>query len=286
MSKSLLEMFRLPRRPTAMIAVGAAALLTGACAQSGINLPNLSLADADAGPNALTTGSITSSELAPVGQNDALGRTPLNAQSAAALGKARKLRAQKKKAKALAVLEAASGKDPENKVLLRERGLLAADLGRLSDAKGLLRSSIDPANPDWRTHSALGSALASEGHHSEAQKEFAKALELAPDHPSILNNLALSYALDGKHDRAEALLRQASRSGGGVDRKTKQNLALLLGLKGRNEEAHRVAASVLPPETASANTNYLHDLKVGNAKVSRAEKKAPGNIRSARVSSR
>lgn len=284
MSKSLFETYRIPRKARSLASVTAAALLTSACAQSGLNLPNLSLADADAGPSSITTGSITSSPLGPIGSSDPLASTPLSARSAEALTKARSLRANKKKAKALAVLESASKDDPDNKVLLRERGLLAADLGRIDDAKGLLRSSIDPANPDWRTHSALGSALASEGRHSEAQKEFARALELVPDHPSVLNNLALSYALDGKHDRAEAMLRQAANSGAGA--KSKQNLALLLGLKGRTEEAHKVAASVLPPETASSNSNYLRDLQMDNAKVSRADKKSPARVRSAQVSAR
>ncbi|MCH9806246.1 MAG: tetratricopeptide repeat protein [Alphaproteobacteria bacterium] len=284
MSKSLLEVTQITRCAKRNVAVAAAALLTSACAQSGVNLPNLGLNDPQAGQSTLTTGSIASSELSPVGQADALAATPLNEASSKALAKARKLRAANKKARALSVLDAASKKDPQNKILLRERGLLAADLGRLEEAKGLLRASIDPANRDWRTHSALGSALASEGRHGEAQKEFAAALKLAPDHPSVLNNLALSYALDGKHDRAEALLRQASTSGGAV--KSKQNLALLLGLKGRTEESHTVAASVLPPETASMNSSYLRDLHDGNAKVSRADKKAAPSIRSARATTR
>lgn len=284
MSKSL-QNKRPCRRSRGGVAVAlAAALMTGACAQSGLDLPDLSLAP-DAGSEAqMTTGSIAASSLAPVGSEDALAQAPVKPNSQKALAEARQLRAQNKKANALAVLEAASQQEPDNKVLLRERGLIAADLGRIAEAKDLLRSAIDPDNPDWRTHSALGSALAAEGSHGEAQREFARALELAPDHPSVMNNLALSYALDGKHDLAEGMLRQAAARSGNV--KTKQNLALLLGLKGRTDEARQVAASVLPHETAVANASYLSDLQDGNVKVSPADKKAAQTIQSAQASQR
>lgn len=276
-------------RPTRRIPIGlfasvAAGFLTTACAQNGASLPNLSMAQPSDDSSSMVTGSITSSALQPVSSHDALAKEPVSAESSKALGKARTLRGQNNKAKALSILEAASQNDPNNKVLLRERGLIAADLGRISEAKDLLRSSIDPGNPDWRTHSALGSALAAEGNHAEAQRELARALELAPDHPSVLNNLALSYALDGKHEMAEGLLRQAAARSGNV--KTKQNLALLLGLKGRTDEARQVASSVLPHETAVANASYLNDLHSGNVKVSRAEKKAPPSIRSADAAQR
>lgn len=281
MSKSSLSM-RLQRMPKGVTATVAAALLTSACAQSGLGLSDLSLAPSSDSSASITTGSIASSQLAPVGSDDALAKAPATLKAAEALAEARALRAQNKKAKALAVLESASENDPGNKALLRERGLLAADLGRLGEAKELLRSAVDPANPDWRTHSALGAALAAEGNHTEAQREFAAALEIAPDHPSILNNLALSYALDGKDERAEAMLRTAAQRSGNA--KTKQNLALLLGLKGRAQEARQVASSVLPAETAAANASYLSDLKDGNVQISRAEKNPPHTVRSAQVS--
>ena len=286
MLKSLHRKRRFGRSPGGMAVTLAAALMTSACAQNGLNLPDMSLAPAsDNGSSmtsGMTTGSIASSTLEPVGSHDALAKAPVKPDTGKSLAEARKLREANKKAKALAVLDAASQVDPDNKVLLRERGLIAADLGRIGEAKDLLRSAIEPANPDWRTHSALGSVLAAEGKHTEAQGEFARALELAPDHPSVLNNLALSYALDGKPDRAEALLRQAAeRSGNG---KTKQNLALLLGLRGHTDESRQVASSVLPHETAVANASYLSDLQSGNVKVSRAEQKAAASTKTARAS--
>ena len=64
--------------------------------------------------------------------------------------------------------------------------------------------------------------------------ELAKALALAPDQPGVLNNLALSYALDGKAAEAEKPLRKAQRSRGRTPQ-VQENLALVLGLRGRYE---------------------------------------------------
>ena len=112
------------------------------------------------------------------------------------------------------MLDRAAAAKPGDRRLQLERGLLALELGDAATAEKLLRQAHDPKAPDWRLHSALGAALASRGKQQEAQVQLAKALALAPDQPSVLNNLALSYALDGKVAEAEQLLRKAQRSAG------------------------------------------------------------------------
>ena len=126
------------------------------------------------------------------------------------------------------MLDRAAAAKPADRRLQLERGLLALELGDAAKAEKLLRQAHDPKAPDWRLHSALGAALASRGKQQEAQVEFAKALALAPDQPSVLNNLALSYALDGKAAEAEQLLRKAQRSAGKAPQ-VQENLALVLG---------------------------------------------------------
>ena len=128
------------------------------------------------------------------------------------------------------------GRQACDRRLQLERGLLALELGDAARAEKLLRQAHDPKAPDWRLHSALGAALASRGKQQEAQVQFAKALALAPDQPSVLNNLALSYALDGKAAEAEQLLRKAQRSAGRTPQ-MQENLALVLGLRGRYERS-------------------------------------------------
>jgi Flp pilus assembly protein TadD len=183
------------------------------------------------------------------------------ADAGAALAYAKALRTGGAKADALAVLETTAKSRPADRRLALERGLLALDLGDAAKAEALLRAAHDPKAPDWRLHSALGAALASSGRQQGAQAQFAKALALAPDHPSILNNLAIAYALDGKAGEAEKLLRKAASAKTSPDAgKMQQNLALVLGLGGKYAESRSVAETALPADKATSNVVYLQKL--------------------------
>lgn len=253
----------------------ALALSAGGCAQGALDLsavPNL----APAGAASDATGPATLAEPAahaprpPIAVKEPATRA--KAALAPAIEQARKLRLAGDKSKALQVLDSAAEKDPKDKAIAKERGLLALELGKVQRAEQILRAAFDPGDADWRLHSGLGSALAAQGKQPEAQLQFAKALELAPDHPSVLNNLALSYALDGKHDEAERLLKRITKTRG-VEPKAQQNLALILGLKGKIGEARTLSEAALPPETARVNVGYLESLGASGerARLSRAE---------------
>jgi Flp pilus assembly protein TadD len=175
------------------------------------------------------------------------------------LAEARRLRRDGNKKGAYALLEQAADLHPWDRTLTKERGLLAVELGHIAKGKDLLNKAMGAGAPDWRLHSALGAALAASGEQQEAQAQFAKALELAPEHPAVLNNLALSYALDGKHEEAERLLRRASERGPSVGQ-AKQNLALILGLSGRTDAARRLSEATLPAPQSRANMAYLQKL--------------------------
>jgi Flp pilus assembly protein TadD len=183
--------------------------------------------------------------------------SPMNAD--ATIAAARALRTEGDPKGALALLERSAVEQPSNRALQRERGLLALELGQIAKAEPLLRQALDNSKTDWQTHSAFGAALASAGRHQEAQQQFAKALALAPDHPSILNNLALSYALEGKPAEAERLLRIAAARRDTAPQ-VKQNLALVLGAGGKLAEAQKLSNSTLPRAKADANTVYLKSL--------------------------
>jgi Flp pilus assembly protein TadD len=195
------------------------------------------------------------------------------ADPAAALAYAGALRANGAKREALAVLDKAAAARPSDRRLHLEQGLLALDIGEPARAEALLRQAHDPKAPDWRLHSALGAALASRGRQQEAQAQFAKALALAPDHPSVLNNLALSYVLDGKGAEAERLLRRAQRTAGAPQ--VRQNLALVLGLNGKYEEARTLGETALPAARAGENVAYLQRLATGRQDTSQAESEPP-----------
>ena len=81
-------------------------------------------------------------------------------------------------------------------------------------------------------------------------------MAIAPDEPSILSNLALSHALAGEPEQAEPLLRRAMDNDL-ASPQVRQNLALVLALQGRFDEAEQIAAIDSTPEMAAANMAYV-----------------------------
>jgi Flp pilus assembly protein TadD len=174
----------------------------------------------------------------------------------AALNYARALRATEQRAQAVAVLEQASIRNPNNMALLGAYGRALAEAGNLNQALDVLDRAHTPDNPDWRVLNAQGAVLDQLGRHAEAQQHYSSALKIVPNEPSIMSNLGLSYALTKDLKRAEVTLRAAFAQPN-VDPKVRQNLALVLGLQGRTAEAEKIARSDLPEGEAAANVAYL-----------------------------
>jgi Flp pilus assembly protein TadD len=109
---------------------------------------------------------------------------------------------------------------------------------------------------DWRVFSLLGVAYEQVSRLEDAEAAWKKALELSPDNPAVLSNLAMHAAAAGRAGEAETLLRKAVLQPGS-DLKVRQNLALVLGLEGKLDEAEKIQRQDLPPELAEANMAYL-----------------------------
>jgi Flp pilus assembly protein TadD len=176
------------------------------------------------------------------------------------LALARSLRDKGDRAKALIELERGRAEAPGNRELAREAGLIALELGQTDRARKHLEAAIDAARPDWQTLSALGTALAAAGKQTEAQSHFKRALALQPNHRPTLNNLALSYALDGKLADAEKTLRAAGVGEADTPRQMKENLALVMALAGKYDDAERLATKVLPKAQAKSNIVYVRSM--------------------------
>lgn len=213
-----------------------------------------------------TTGSI-SSPAAP--RSDADWRRDSEALSARfranprdadnAIRYAQALRATDQRAQAVAVLETAALHNPDNRPLLGAYGRALADVGNFKQALEVLERAHSPDQPDWRVLSVQGAVLDQMGRHEEAQRYYASALKIVPDEPSVLSNLGLSYALSKDLKRAETTLRRAAETGRG-DKRVRQNLALVVGLQGRFQEAETIARADLPPDEAAANVSYLRQM--------------------------
>src|SRR4051812_16235685 len=188
----------------------------------------------------------------------------------AALQYARGLRALDQKAQSVAVLQQAAIRSPKNPELLAAYGKALAEVGRYKEASEVLAKAHTPERPDWRILSVQGTVADQTGDHELAQNYYETALKLAPDEPTVLSNLGLSYALSKRLPEAEKTLRQAADNPK-ADARVRQNLALVLSLQGKFPEAEAELKLDLPPEEADA---MMADLR-GMAAKSRISSK-PG----------
>ena len=205
-----------------------------------------------------TTGSVGA---ANTGSLESLGaRYRQNPNDAdAAIAYARELRANDQRAQAVAVLEQTSIRNPSSMPLLGAYGRAQADAGQYQQALATLERAHTPDNPDWRILNVQGAVLDQMGRHAEAQRHYASALKIRPNEASVLSNLGLSYMLTKDLKNAEATLRRAvAQPDAGP--KVRQNLALVVGLLGRFEEAEKIASADLPESEAAANVAYLRQM--------------------------
>lgn len=176
-----------------------------------------------------------------------------------ALRYAKALRAGGQRAQAVAVLEQATIANPGNRTLLAGYGRALADNGNFQQAFDVLGRAHSPEDPDWRILSAQGAALDQLGRFEEARQYYTSALKIAPDEPTVLSNLGLSYVLSKDLPKAEETLRRANARPG-ADLRVRANLALAVGLQGRLAEAETLVKADLPPEEAARNVAYLKRL--------------------------
>jgi len=214
-----------------------------------------------------TTGSVTAASSTPATQDEWRrsletwgARYRANPNDAdAAIAYARALRATDQRAQAVAVLEQATIRNPHSMPLLGEYGRALAEAGQYKQALDTLDRAHTPDNPDWRILNVQGAVLDQMGRHADAQRHYAAALKIVPDEASVLSNLGLSYLLTKDLKNAEATLRRAvAQPNAGP--KVRQNLALVVGLRGRFEEAEKIASADLPESEAAANVSYLRQM--------------------------
>lgn len=143
--------------------------------------------------------------------------------------------------------------------VLAAYGKALAGAGQLEPALDAVRRAQTPEYPDWKLQSAEAAILDQLGQSKEARELYRKALELKPNEPSILSNLGMSYLLEGDLKTAETYMRSASGQSG-ADSRVRQNLALVVGLQGRFDEAEKIASQELSPQQAQANVAYLRSM--------------------------
>lgn len=166
------------------------------------------------------------------------------------------LRANGQTGQAVAVLETAMSDHPRDPaVSVAYAKALTAD-GRFAQALNVVDNAIRPEAPDWNALSVKGAILDQLGRHAEARELYIQAMVYAPYEASLEANLGLSYAMTNDLAAAEEHLRRAA-SMPGANTRVRQNLALIVGLSGRFDEARALYAAELPPDQVEANMAYV-----------------------------
>jgi Flp pilus assembly protein TadD len=143
---------------------------------------------------------------------------------------------------------------PDNVALKIELGKDLIAASQAAKAVEVLKQAQGQAPKSWEIVSALGIAYDYQDMTAEAQESYLKALELSPENPTVLNNLALSQAKSGALPIAIATLERAARQPR-ARMQIRQNLAVLLALKGDSLAAERLARQDLPADMAGRNSS-------------------------------
>jgi Flp pilus assembly protein TadD len=145
--------------------------------------------------------------------------------------------------------------DPANRDALMEaaRAYLASGQGFYAVVP--LEKARTADARDWRIWSLLGVAYGQVSRDEDAAAAWRQALSLSPNNPAVLSNQAMQAASHGDLASAESLLRQAAADPRATVQE-RQNLALVLGLQGKFEEAEQLVRRDLPPALAENNIAY------------------------------
>lgn len=160
---------------------------------------------------------------------------------------------------ATAVLRAGVIAHPKDREIASAYGKALAMNGRFEESLNVLQGVQRADTPDWKLMSAQAAIYDQMGNHLKARSLYKQALKIEPDEASLLNNLGLSYLLSNELPDAEYTLRRAA-SLPGADSRVRQNLALVLGIQGKYDEAIEVAQAEIDPRQAKANIAYLRTM--------------------------
>ncbi len=159
------------------------------------------------------------------------------------------------------VLKAISVAHPSDVGVQSRIGKALLTVNRPGEAAAVLERAVATNQADWKTYSALGSAYDQQGQYDLARAQYAKALQMQPGALSVQNNLGMSYALQGNLPQSEKILRTAlAQPNSATEPHIRQNLALVVGLQGRFDEARQIASADLPPDQVETNLAYLQQM--------------------------
>jgi Flp pilus assembly protein TadD len=182
---------------------------------------------------------------------------PANKRAAVAYAAA--LRAAGQPGQAVAVLQKATLAHPDDVDVTVAYAKALAAVGKFDQALTVIDNAIRTDAPQWTALNVKGAILDQMERNAEAREIYNQALLIAPNQAAIWANLGLSFAMTGDLETAEGHLRTAVDKPGATSQ-IRQNLALVIGLQGRFDEAREIYAAELPADQVEANMAYIRSL--------------------------
>ncbi len=169
------------------------------------------------------------------------------------------LRSAGQAGQAVSVLENARLNNPKDRDIALAYAKALASSGQFGQALNIIDATIRVESPHWNVLSVKGAILDQQGQNAQARALYGQALIIAPNEASLHANMGLSYAMTGDLEKAERNLKRATTLPGATG-KVRQNLALVIGLQGRFDEARGIYAQELEPPAVESNMAYIRAL--------------------------
>jgi Flp pilus assembly protein TadD len=185
----------------------------------------------------------------------------LHPEAAAPLaGLGRALRQLAQNGDAMIAYTQALARDPAEKSALHGLGALHLAIGQGAGALVRYDALLKLDATDHRAWNGRGVALDMLARHAEAWRSYRAGLAVAPDNIALRNNYGLSLAMGGKTGDGIQILRKLASAPGATPR-TRQNLALALGLAGDLDAAKQISALDLPPGEVAENAAFYEYIR-------------------------
>lgn len=188
-------------------------------------------------------------------------KTPREINVAKSVAYADKLLRSGEGSRAVMVLARAYKQDPNHPGLAERYARAAVQMGQAQLALDVVKHAKAQGSANAKLLTTEGAALAILGKPDKAHKSFVAALNQSPSDPELQNNVALSHAMQGDARQAEAILRKAVTAS--KSKRVKQNLALVLGLQGRFDEAKAIDVAGLVKEKIPEFTTTTKSMLAG-----------------------
>jgi Flp pilus assembly protein TadD len=161
-----------------------------------------------------------------------------------------------------------AGRPPTTKTLWAMADILASQ-GKDSECEYVLKRIIQNDPKFLPAYNSLAELQMRRGQTNAATVTLQDALRIGPENPVLLNNLGMCWLVRRDYDNA---LRVFDKAAGIApeNAKYRANMAVALGLMGREEESLALFKQVLPEDQAARNVEVLRQARKDAERASTA----------------